>query len=71
MSVERGGPILLRKGGVSSDRNGHPSVGSVATGDYFWFVANSVAPPRLDSYTTYFHFYLVVSAENQASFLAR
>ena len=47
--------------------NGHPSFGGVVTGNYFWFIANSVAPQRLDYNATCFRLKLVVSAGDQAT----
>ena len=66
-----GGSDPAREGVVSTCGNGHPGVWGIATGDYFWFIANPVAPQRLDHDVTCFCFYLVVSADDQATFLAR
>ena len=43
MSVVREVPILLGRG-MTYDGNGNPGIRGIAIGNYFWFVANPVAP---------------------------
>ena len=69
MSVGRRGFQSCSGGGVSSDRNMHPGVRVITIGDYFWFVANPVAPQRLNRDAAYFCLYSLCLPTTKPLFL--